>query len=127
MTIKTIVKESLTDLNLQMRQQQLAHLPESLRKKCAIVDTTKMSKDEIQDAMSQYANTGRVLSGPAAPGGSARNDPQYEREFAKLYKKAEAEAPEPTFALGGLRFEHRNDEEGEGEGEGEEEGEEEEE
>ena len=44
MTIKTIVKESLTDLNLQMRQQQLAHLPESLRKKCAIVDTTKMSK-----------------------------------------------------------------------------------
>jgi len=71
--------------------------------------------------------SGRVLSGPAAPGGSARNDPQYEREFAKLYKKAEAEAPEPTFALGGLRFEHRNDEEGEGEGEGEEEGEEEEE
>mmetsp|Transcript_36636 Transcript_36636/g.114384 ORF Transcript_36636/g.114384 Transcript_36636/m.114384 type:complete len:381 (-) Transcript_36636:929-2071(-) len=115
------------DSSEQMRQQQLAHLPESLRKKCAIVDTTKMSKDEIQDAMSQYANTGRVLSGPAAPGGSARNDPQYEREFAKLYKKAEAEAPEPTFALGGLRFEHRNDEEGEGEGEGEEEGEEEEE
>ena len=34
--------------------------------------------------------------------------------------QAEAEAPEPTFALGGLRLEHRNDED-EDEGEGEEE------
>jgi hypothetical protein len=38
----------------------------------AIVDTTKMNKDEIKDAMTQYAESGRVSSGPAAPKGLAR-------------------------------------------------------
>eukprot|EP00802_Teleaulax_amphioxeia_P023762 Tamp_24386.p1 GENE.Tamp_24386~~Tamp_24386.p1 ORF type:complete len:160 (+),score=46.68 Tamp_24386:448-927(+) len=62
-----------------------------------------MNKDEIKDAMTQYAESGRVTSGPAMPKGLARKDPKFEEEFAKLHKKAGDEAPEPTFALGGLK------------------------
>ena len=55
----------------------------------AIVDTTKMNKDEIKDAMTQYAESGRVSSGPAAPTGLARwvgdcsSDYRIQRERAR--------------------------------------------
>uniref|UniRef100_A0A6T8M176 PIH1D1/2/3 CS-like domain-containing protein n=2 Tax=Hemiselmis andersenii TaxID=464988 RepID=A0A6T8M176_HEMAN len=96
-------------------EAQLAHLPEGLRKKCAVVDTTKMSKEESRDAMEQYANTGRVTSGPAAPGGPARQPSEKEtKDFEDMLKKAQIksaeehaakqksaynDADEPSFAL----------------------------
>ena len=45
-----------------------------------------------------------MTSGPAAPAGIARNNPKFAEEFDKLAKVAGggADAPEPTFALGGL-------------------------
>lgn len=39
-------------------ERSISHLPKGLREKCAIVDTTKLGKDEIRDAMTQYAETG---------------------------------------------------------------------
>lgn len=41
-----------------------------------------MTKEEARDAMQQYADTGRVTHGPAAPGGDARQLSEREkREF----------------------------------------------
>jgi hypothetical protein len=54
--------------------------------------------------MQQYAATGRVTSGPAAPGGLARTDPKHKEAFDSMFRKGPsdgASAPEkPTFALG---------------------------
>jgi len=62
------------------------------------------AQGEVQDAMQQYAATGRVTSGPAAPGGLARTDPKHKEAFDSMFRKgpgAGASAPEkPTFALG---------------------------
>ena len=71
-------------------EAQLAHLPEGLRKKCAIVDTTKMTPEESRDAMEQYANTGRVTRGPAAPGGAARQPSEREKkDFEEMLRMAQ--------------------------------------
>eukprot|EP00283_Hemiselmis_rufescens_P004792 CAMPEP_0173425082 /NCGR_PEP_ID=MMETSP1357-20121228/4876_1 /TAXON_ID=77926 /ORGANISM="Hemiselmis rufescens, Strain PCC563" /LENGTH=249 /DNA_ID=CAMNT_0014388455 /DNA_START=166 /DNA_END=915 /DNA_ORIENTATION=+ len=76
-------------------EAQLSHLPEGLRKKCAIVDTTKMSKEESRDAMEQYANTGRVTSGPPAPRGPARQPSEKEtKDFEEMLKKAQVKSAE---------------------------------
>lgn len=88
-------------------EEQLKHLPEGLRKKCAVVDTTKMTPEETRDAMEQYAKSGRVTSGPAAVGGPARKPSEREKkEFDEMLRqmsvKADAYngADKPTFALG---------------------------
>ncbi len=39
-----------------------------------------MTPEEARDAMEQYANTGRVVTGPAAPGGSARTMSEKEKK-----------------------------------------------
>ena len=42
-------------MHVRADNRSLSHLPKSLRDKCAIVDTTKMTKEETADAMNQYA------------------------------------------------------------------------
>lgn len=87
-------------------EEQLKHLPEGLRKKCAVVDTTKMTPEETRDAMEQYAQSGRVTSGPAAVGGPARKPSEREKkEFDEMLRKMSVKADayngadEPSFAL----------------------------